>query len=234
MMKILYVSPHYDDAIISCGGKIYSDSIGNNGVSIVTIFSAVKGPFSEYAKKLHAYWNLNNPFLDRKIENINACKELKVKNIMLDFEDAIYRISNGNHLYPNDGDIFRKINSLDEELEINIINRIKELSTKETILYFPLGVGNHVDHVIAYKCGLKMKQDGYKVKFYPDFSYNGTLPKECKKMKKISLKLNEKQIDAKCKAVSKYTSQVKMLFEEESKIKYYYINGLKGKETYYE
>ena len=68
-MKIFYISPHYDDAVGSCGARMSREKMGNE-VSLITVFSEVKKPFSEYANMLHAYWNLNDPLSDRKNENI--------------------------------------------------------------------------------------------------------------------------------------------------------------------
>ena len=55
-MKIFYISPHYDDAVGSCGARISKDKVEND-VSLITIFSEVKKPFSEYANMLHTYCN---------------------------------------------------------------------------------------------------------------------------------------------------------------------------------
>ena len=90
-MKVYYISPHFDDAIGSCGGRIHSDLINGNNVYLVTIFSKVTAPFSDYASSLHNYWQLSDPFNDRKNENFEACKSLGIKTINLEYEDAIYR-----------------------------------------------------------------------------------------------------------------------------------------------
>ena len=90
-MKIYYISPHFDDAIGSCGGKINNDRVNGNDVYVVTIFSRVTAPFSDYAKSLHDYWNLVDPFNDRKKENLDACESIGAKVLNLEYEDAIYR-----------------------------------------------------------------------------------------------------------------------------------------------
>lgn len=90
-MKAYYISPHFDDAIGSCGGRIHSDLVNGTDVYLITIFSKVTGPFSDYAILLHNYWKLSDPFNDRKNENFEACKSLGIKTINLEYEDAIYR-----------------------------------------------------------------------------------------------------------------------------------------------
>lgn len=233
-MDILYISPHYDDAIISCGGKIYSDVKEGHNVSVVTIFSEVKGPFSDYAKSLHSYWKLTDPFLERRNENINACKILGVENITLGLEDAIYRTFNSKFLYPNNGDIFRKINLHDKNIKNKIVDKIKKIATKDSTIYFPLGIGNHVDHVLAFRSGLQLRKEGYRIGFYMDFSYSGSIPTECNDMNQKKVKLTKEALDAKCNAVKKYASQLCMLFANPKNIKTYYVSKLKGEEVYYE
>lgn len=170
-MKVYYISPHFDDAIGSCGGKIHSDLINGNNVYLVTIFSKVTAPFSDYASSLHNYWQLSDPFNDRKNENFEACKSLGIKTINLEYEDAIYRKKDSIYLYPNDGDIFKKMASNDNLLLKKIYTNFKKNFSKDYKYYFPMSIGNHVDHRIANIIGRKLKGDGYNIMFYSDFSY---------------------------------------------------------------
>lgn len=231
-MPAYYISPHYDDAIGSCGGKIYMDYLNNENPTIITIFSKAKEPFSNYAKDLHSYWNLNNPLSDRKKENTNACQIIHAKEQSLQYEDAIYRIHNGEYLYPGNGDIFKQIHHKDESLHIKIAKDIKKIVNKEDKLYFPLGIGNHVDHIIANLVGNNLKAEGYNITYYIDFSYEGHVLSKYKK--KETIILDNKIIKQKSLAMSEYTSQVKMLFESRNKIFDYYKIKLKGREEYYE
>ncbi|MDO5568562.1 MAG: PIG-L family deacetylase [bacterium] len=232
-MKTYYVSPHYDDAIGSCGGKIYFDFLSNISSTIITVFSEVEEPFSEYAKKLHDYWKIENPYLERKKENENACIIVKAHEINLPYKDAIYRSCNNKYLYPNDGDIFNPINSLDNDLCNQIIENIKSIIKKDDIVYFPLGVGNHVDHMIVHNVGVILKKEGYNIKFYRDFSYKCDLVLN-NEYKKNIFKLSDELIEKKSIAMSKYVSQIEMLFENKEKIIDYYKIKLKGIEEYYE
>lgn len=233
-MKIFYISPHFDDAIGSCGGKIYQDILNKNDVAIITIFSKTKTPYSDYAKSLHEYWNLKNPINDRNRENENACQILNAKIINLNYLDAIYRTHNNNYLYPEDGDIFKDINNYDYNLKELIEEDLLKKIDKDSILYFPLSVGNHVDHIITYQVGLALKKKGYKVVFYKDNFYEGQLPEECQKLKKFEIIMDDDMLLKKCESVSRYTSQINMLFGGEDKIKEYYEAKLKRREEYYE
>lgn len=232
-MKILYISPHYDDAVGSCGARMSRDRIENE-VSLITVFSEVKKPFSGYANMLHEYWNLKNPLTDRKIENISVCKFLKINNIMLGFFDAIYRTFNNEYIYPNQEAIFSKVSPLDSKLVEKIKSRILSYITKEDLLYFPLGVGSHVDHIIVSEVGKILKSENYKVRFYLDFYYTGVLPEMCESLNQVKIKFESNFVNDKIDAVKLYKSQVQMLYGDESKIVEYYNSKLKGVEIYYE
>lgn len=231
-MKVYYISPHFDDAIGSCGGKIHSDLINGNNVYLVTIFSKVTAPFSDYASSLHNYWQLSDPFNDRKNENFEACKSLGLKAINLEYEDAIYRKKDNIYLYPNDGDIFKKIASDDNLLLKKIYTNFKKNFSKDYKYYFPMSIGNHVDHRIANIIGRKLKCDGYNIMFYSDFSYENFTSN--RKEKKRIFYLTEENIKAKITAVSKYKSQIFMIFGTVDKIEEYYRNKLNKEEIYYE
>lgn len=232
-MKIFYISPHYDDAVGSCGARMSRDKMENE-VNLITVFSEVKKPFSEYANMLHAYWNLKNPLSDRKNENINVCKFLKINNIMLGFFDSIYRTFNNEYIYPSQESIFSKVSPLDSELIENIKIAILRYITKEDLIFFPLGVGSHVDHIIVSEVGKILKSENYKVSFYLDFYYTGMLPEMCESLDEVKIKFDSNFVNDKINAVKLYKSQVHMLYGDESKIAEYYNNKLKGVEIYYE
>lgn len=231
-MKAYYISPHFDDAIGSCGGRIHSDLVNGTDVYLITIFSKVTGPFSDYAILLHNYWKLSDPFNDRKNENFEACKSLGIKTINLEYEDAIYRKKDNIYLYPNDGDIFKKIAPDDSLLLEKIYTNFKKRFSKDDKYYFPMSIGNHVDHCIANIIGRKLKREGYNILFYSDFSYEDFTSN--RKEKKEIFYLTEENIKAKINAVSKYKSQIFMIFGSIEKIEEYYRNKLNKEEIYYE
>ena len=232
-MKIFYISPHYDDAVGSCGARMSRDKMENE-VNLITVFSEIKKPFSEYANMLHAYWNLKDPLSDRKNENIHVCKFLEINNIMLGFFDSIYRTFNNEYIYPSQESIFSKVSPLDSELIENIKNAILRYITKEDLIFFPLGVGSHVDHIIVSEVGKILKSENYKVSFYLDFYYTGMLPEMCESLDEVKIKFDSNFVNDKINAVKLYKSQVHMLYGDESKIAEYYNNKLKGVEIYYE
>src|ERR671924_35132 len=55
----VYLSPHLDDAALSCGGAIARHSSAGARVLVVTICTALpspEGPFSSFAEEQHRQW----------------------------------------------------------------------------------------------------------------------------------------------------------------------------------
>lgn len=231
-MKYIFLSPHFDDAIGSCGGFISRLKNLNNEVLIVTCFAQpISGPFSNFANELHNMWNLTKPVEERTVENNNACRCLQVNCRNLPFIEAIYRISNDRFLYPLADDIFKDIADEDYKLIDKIAKELIKIFSKEDVIYSPVAIGNHVDHLLVNAAAKKLKSLGYNIKFYRDFSYYGYVT-TLSEYRSYNVVLTEEEIDKKIKAVKMYKSQLNMLFK--GKIYEYYKNELEGKEEYYE
>lgn len=222
----VFLSPHIDDAIGSCGGMIAKYATYQQPVHIVNIFSGhASPPFSDFAKKLHKVWgNPINVTQTRRAEEAAATKRI---NAVVHFGaalDAIYRRDHaGNWFYPLEQDLFDKPNENDKNDQIReCLNRLKSiLSIADFRIYAPLGIGNHVDHQIAFNCGLELIKEGYPVFFYEDFPYarNDLIYQErkCKLAEWISydVEIGENDLHAKIVAYSCYHSQMKFLFSNE-------------------
>ena len=97
-MKIydhVYLSPHYDDAALSCGGAIHQQRRAGQAVLVVTICSAPPAPgevFSPFAREIHgAMGNPDNLVAMRRDEDRAAIDRLGAEVVWLDFQDAVYR-----------------------------------------------------------------------------------------------------------------------------------------------
>lgn len=239
-MKKIFISPHLDDAICSCAGLINNYIKENHDVYVVTVFSNQVTPseLSEFAKELHSEWAENGSF-DRVKENDEACRELKVKSINLNFDDAIYRKHLDKFLYPiNDGSIFDKPSKYDAFLPYNIAFAIaQKFEFFGSEFFFPIAKGNHVDHAIVRQAGEILQKQGYKVSFYEEIYYDGNL--NINNLKNSKFYLNQEEINQKISAILKYKSQLKMLFngtDRQDLIEYFLENNYeKGKffESYF-
>lgn len=220
-MRKFYFSPHFDDAVGSCGCDIYSSYKNDINTTIVTLFSGERPKcISNFAKSLLCEWNLENGVTERVLENENACKILHSSVINLPFIEAIYRIYNGEIVYSSKYDLFNKYDPSDYDLKYRMLSEIEKLITKDDMLYFPISRGNHVDHIIANEVGRILEDKGYTVIYYNDFSYEGKTNIEYA-YSKIVNQYNEECLNKKKLAMKAYSSQLAMLFENTTLDEYY-------------
>ena len=93
-MKWVYLSPHLDDAVLSCGGLIWEQIRSGGNVEIWTICAGAPptGDLSGFAKELHERWGLGMDAVSkRRMEDQVACRILGAGHKHYDIPDAIYR-----------------------------------------------------------------------------------------------------------------------------------------------
>lgn len=157
----IYLSPHLDDAVYSCGGMIHRQIETGARVVVVTFCTAdpPPGPLSEFAQTLHERWQPDSHapagevVAVRRREDLAALDGLGAQAVHLDIPDCIYRLNpaTGLALYANSSALFGHVHPS----ELSLIRRAAtKLSTLlhgfgRHHLYVPLGVGQHVDHQLA-------------------------------------------------------------------------------------
>ena len=154
-MQHIFLAPHLDDAVASCGGTIAKLVYHREDVLVITIYT--RGPDTKsLPKKFHKFADYDL----RKKEDQVALDKLSADYKWLDIEERAYRTP----LLKRPTDVF-KIN-LSEGLKqfLNIaeiqseLDRIFEKNPKARI-YAPLGVGNHFDHVEVFLASLMFMVD---------------------------------------------------------------------------
>jgi LmbE family N-acetylglucosaminyl deacetylase len=216
MTQYIFLSPHLDDAVLSCGAVIY-DLIHqkHESVEIWTIFAGAppEGPISTFAKQIHERWNTGDQAdAKRRAEDDLACERLDATPRHLAYPDCIYRfhVHSDVHLIMNNDDLFGEVSPEEEPL----INEIAHLLQKEippgSRIVLPLGVGSHIDHLITRQAAEKLSLEKY---YYADFPYAGGHPEEIARKLPGGAKLHPFQVGkpgltAWQYAAEAYTSQV--------------------------
>jgi LmbE family N-acetylglucosaminyl deacetylase len=220
-MNHLFFSPHPDDAVLSCGGLIYQLIQSGETVSVFTVMSgpippdAAKNPF---VQELIARWNLGpDPVSARKLEDQSAVHVLGGAVRFGTLPDAPYRSdAQGRPLYLDRGTLFTGINPHDP-----VLLRLDEITQPcDTAAgsYFPLGVGNHVDHLIVRNTlrDWFASHPEVAVFFYEEYPYSEK-GDEVVQAARASLnqptepvihRLSETAIEAKIRAIACYASQI--------------------------
>lgn len=174
----IFLSPHLDDAVLSCGGLIHEAVSRGEKVRVVTAFASVgeRPAFSAFARHLHAKWGLVGSISDRLDEDRAAFRRLGVQEVEhWEYLEAPYRRdASGEPLYCTYEGLKGKVASLAPSVIEELIKRIRQSVTNPSAacrLYFPLGLGEHVDHRLLFQVGLGLRAEAWDVRFYEDWPY---------------------------------------------------------------
>jgi LmbE family N-acetylglucosaminyl deacetylase len=178
----LYLSPHPDDVVLSCGGAIWQQIQRGESVAVVTVFADSPSPslpLSDFAQLLHDRWQASaalgdfaDPPAVRRAEDVRAFEVLDPRIVLAQFPltDCIYRTRPylDIPLYASEAAIFGELRSADPAREKLAIIPPPEEST---IVYSPLAIGNHVDHQLVRSVVEGWGIDAGRVRFYEDYPH---------------------------------------------------------------
>lgn len=238
----VYLSPHYDDASLSCGGAIHQQTQAGQSILVVTVCAAppVLGEsLSAFAQALHEQWgNPGDVVAMRQTEDQNSLAILGADYLRLNFSDCIYRgeAQHNEWYYNSVDDLFGPIHPGDQSMVAKIVEAVVELVPLEAglTLYAPLAVGHHVDHQVVNAAAWQLYQHGWRVLFYEDYPYTDpdslyaaqgrtvytlentlTIPQNAALQPQLHF-LTEDNLQAKISSVTAYGSQLESLFGSES------------------
>lgn len=187
----LFLSPHLDDAVLSCGALIESEA-RKRKVLVTTLFTeAGPVPHTHAARSFLGQCSAHDAdslFKARRREDMAVLSGLGVDFLHLGATDALFRrrvatlpgssilgraLPELVHRYPTYrfdialGRVSRGDAALIGELRATVADLI-EASNAE-LVFCPIGVGRHVDHLITRMVGEEFPE---QVVFYADFPYN--------------------------------------------------------------
>jgi LmbE family N-acetylglucosaminyl deacetylase len=172
----LFISPHYDDIALSCGGTAALLSQNDREPVIALVFGSEPAPnqkLTSFAAGMHRQWGLaaREVIAGRRREEAAASAILGARDELLPFHDAIYR----GDRYTSDEKLFGPVAADKQELqlprELMLSLGLGGIPDNRTRIYAPLAVGNHVDHQIAFTAGTHLAEAGWDVFFYEDLPY---------------------------------------------------------------
>ena len=179
-MNHVYLSPHLDDAVMSCGGMIHQQTSSGDQVQAITIFAGEcqGGALSPFALVQHGYWgNPPHPMPLRRAEDTAALMLLGADAAHLDYLDAVYRAGpDGEWLYADEEALWQEVGPTDPLMENGTQDLVDQLVAvipppDQAMVYGPLGVGQHVDHQVVHAAARKLLARGYRMAFYEDYPY---------------------------------------------------------------
>lgn len=226
----LYISPHFDDAALSCGGQIFRHAAVGDTVLVVTVTGGEppEGAYSATVQSLHRRWadslgqSPERMVAQRRAEDVEALGILRAAVHHLPFLDCIYRAGpDGVPLYPGPTDMFGPFNPLPGPRgDAGAVDALAEALARlprAGRVYLPLGVGKHIDHGVARRAGERVFKD---VAYYEDYPYtmaagalDAVLPPSSRgEWQPETAWLTQAALDAKIASVSAYRSQLSSFF----------------------
>lgn len=231
----IYLSPHLDDAALSCGGTIYLQRQGGLPVLAVTLMAgdappeALDGPTPILAD-LHARWELDtnpNPVAARRAEDQEALSILKADALHWEVPECVYRRNpqDGRFLYPTEASLWDLVHPSEQSLVARLAQRLAELPlAPEGQVYVPLTVGGHVDHHLVRQAAERWGAPEGELVYYEEYPYteNQTALKAALQdsdgWQAESVPLDTAALDAKAAAVACYHSQISTFFANTKEI----------------
>jgi len=223
---LVVLSPHLDDGILSCGGRMARLAEEGGSALLVTLFAGddpVEPP-GELAAALRRVWNLpaGGVVAARRAEDRAAAAALGATAEHWPFPEALYRTgADGAPLYPDLAALYGEASAAEAGRIAELAARIGALPPA-ALLLAPLGVGGHVDHRLVRAAA---EASGRPVAFYEEFPYSewkwfavrralggrsGWRPEE--------LPLAARHLERKQEAILAYASQVPALFRSAGRL----------------
>jgi len=220
----IYVSPHFDDAVYSCGGAIREQARRGEAVEVWTVCAGdpPPGSLSDQAKRIHDEWGTGSAAETvalRRLEDQKALGIVGAGGRSFDVPDCIYRRSPaGETLYP-DG-LTGGRHPAEAGLEGEIASALSQQLTAQDVLVCPLAVGSHVDHVLTRAA---VERLGRPLRYYAEVPYlfndPVALSAATRGMRADLHPIPEESLDAWLAGIAAYASQIGVQFKSEARMR---------------
>ena len=225
----IFLSPHYDDAALSCGGLLAQLSAAGESCVVATLFGGKPDyeRLSPFAAMIHRRPQAGeDPIDQRRAEERHSLAILGAEGRPGDYLDCIYRQDSTEKrwLYASEAALFGAVDPDEDALVAELAQCLAALAPAPAncTLYAPLAIGNHVDHQIARRSATILQRHGFDVLYYEDYPYVARDPEgferslggqaERSRWKKQLALLSPAALQGKIEAVLAYPSQLGVLF----------------------
>lgn len=229
-MTHLFLSPHFDDAVYSCGGLIHQLTRAGQRAHVITLMAGEPlgpPPDTPILRDLAARWSLHgNPVAARAAEDRAALDRLGATYTHLGIPDCIYRTADNVALYPTEAALWDHVHPDDDAAAH--LNSLTDMITPSvgaatTTVYAPLAVGGHVDHLIVNRWAVRLARSNahLRLRFYTDFPYlrqadavQAALDRVGVALRPDDVPLADADLTARIHAMRAYTSQISTFWQD--------------------
>jgi LmbE family N-acetylglucosaminyl deacetylase len=224
-VKWIYLSPHFDDVALSCGGLVWEQARGGSQVEIWTVCAGEipAGELSPFASQLHARWGTGSATVaQREAEDRAACAILGAGILCFDIPDAIYRKSRetGEYLYAGEEAIFGTLERGEEDTIARLAAQFLEKLSAGAQLVCPLALGDHVDHQLVREAAERTR---LSLRYYADYPYVIDNEEKLDGLENAGCKrdvypLTTGALSVWVESVAAYSSQISSFWEDKTKM----------------
>ncbi len=230
----IFVSPHFDDIALSCGGtaaRLARMSARCIAVTVCAAPAPEEESLSSYAQWLHGRWETAGSTGTRPVNNVRRDEEktalrlLGLEPVWLDVPDAPYRRnSSGEPFYTSDEKLFGNVAQEERRVLVpRIADEIRRIALENggergrVRVFAPLGVGRHVDHQLAYWAAQRLGPR-FGVLYYEDYPYAAKEDAVMRRLMELNIVAQPRLmpiselIGIKIAAIGKYKTQLEVLF----------------------
>src|SRR5574340_270234 len=172
-MTWIFLSPHLDDAVLSCGGLIAELVRQGQIVEVWTICAGdpPPGPLSPLVQSLHQRWETpENPVEIRRREDHQACGLLDAGFRHFPIPDCIYRRNpvTGEPLIRENKELFQLLPEVEWPLAEDLRQHLKASLPADARVVSPLTLGGHIDHHLVRRAAEGLNR---RLLWYADYPY---------------------------------------------------------------
>ena len=172
-MEWIYLSPHLDDAALSCGGLIWEQVRSGDRVGVLTICAGdpPAGEISPFARSLHERWGTESgSMVHRRTEDLASCAVLGAQAVHLPIRDCIYRQdpSGAAFLYDSEESLTGSLHPADQAVIQSLRVELQQRLPEQAFVVCPLAIGDHVDHHLTRAAAERLSRPLY---YYVDYPY---------------------------------------------------------------
>ena len=223
--KVCYfISPHFDDMVFS-SGALATKLAKTNKIIVINIFTTAGEQHTLSAKaylKQCKYKNATKLYEDRTKEDKRALQPIAKQVINLGFAEALWRRKPGilrqllGNVLPELVSVYPtyrfhiikgRVAKADRRTVAAIEEKLKALvATQNAVVFCPLGVGNHIDHVFTHQLCERLFKDPI---YWADYPYTQSSNATPKNKKHFSFADN---MHEKAALIAEYKTQYQAIF----------------------
>jgi len=235
-MNWIFLSPHLDDVVLSCGGLIAELVTAGQTAAVWTICAGdpPPAPLSQLAYELHQRWGFGpDAVKQRREEDRQSCYRLGADVRHFSIPDCIYRRNplSGEPLIPTNSDLFQPLPAVEFPLADLVRQQLETYLPDRTQLVCPMALGNHIDHHLTRRAAEGLHRS---LLYYPDYPYSADLQLDegglhSQEPRKLQHPISDQSFTRWIEAIGLHTSQISTFWgstqEMEEAIRAYWRAG---------